>query len=420
MSKRLLMFCYFYPPQGGVPCTRSVGFSRHLPACGWEPHVVSARNPSRCFVDITGERPPPGVRTTYARNVFSHFGVVEAALRRLGIAGRVCVPDDCIGWIPGAVAAGRRLLRDEDYDAIYVSCSPYSAAIAAMRLAETSGLPFVLDLRDAWTINPQADTYLAGPIGDLDRRVERTVLSAADAIVTATRGICEGYRHLYPEQGHKCTFIPNGYDPAPAAPRPPSAAFTIVYTGFFYGFRTPEALLAALGSLVASGAIPRDDIRFIWAGRAAPWVLGLAGMHGIRDRVDYRGMIPKTDADALLNDADLLYLVIPPGVDPTCMTGKIYPYIASGRPILATVPEGAAADLIREYSPQSTVIVSDGAALRTEIEEALLARYRAWRNGDAPECAPDLAAFAERYSFAATTRDLSDVLNAVAAGGAGS
>lgn len=363
-----------------------------------------------------GGAAPAGVRTTYARNVFSHFGIVEAALRRLGITGRACVPDDCIGWIPGAIAAGRRLLREEDFDVIYVSCSPYSAAIAAMRLAETSGVPFVLDLRDAWTLNPHAGAYLAGPIGDLDRQIERAVMGAADAIVTATRGICEGYRHIYPEYGHKCTVIPNGYDPVPAVPRPPNAVFTIVYTGFFYGARTPEMLLAALGSLVNSGAIPRGDIRFIWAGRAAPWVLDLARGYGILDLVDYRGMIPKTDADALLHEADLLYLVLPHGVDPTCMTGKLYPYIASGRPILATVPEGGAADLIREYSPQSTVIVSDGAALRTDVEETLLDRYRAWRNGDAPDRAPALAAFAERYSFAATTRDLSNVLNAVATG----
>ena len=52
-------------------------------------------------------------------------------------------------------------------------------------------------------------------------------------------------------------------------------------------------------------------------------------------------------------------------MDNTTLTGKIFPYLASGRPLLAEIPPGAAGEMIRKYSDNSFITShgdSDGLA----------------------------------------------------------
>lgn len=403
--KRVLMLCYYYPPQGGVGCVRSVGFSRHLAAHGWEPTVLSVANPFAPMMPVTGEEPPAGVRVRYARNWCNYPVLAEAALRRLGVPEQVLVPDPWVGWIPGAILAGRGILDDRPFDAVYVSCPPFSAAVAAKYLARRSDLPLVVDLRDAWTQNPYAGRYLAGCLEARDRRLEREVLGAAAAVVCATAGIRDDYRRALPEIADRFAHVPNGFEPVPAA-APCGDRLTIAYTGSFYGNRSPAPLFAALARL--------EDLRlrFAWAGRDAPWVRDLARDAGVADRVDYLGMLPKAGADALLGTADLLYLAIGEtnGAN-TTMTGKIYPYIGSGVPILAHVPEGPAAEMIRRYSPESAVITSTGDERVAETVAAIRAAYARRARGDPVRERPETAAFRALYSHAATARQLATILD---------
>jgi hypothetical protein len=265
------MLCYYYPPQGGVGCVRSVAFSGHLAAHGWEPTVLSVSNPFTPMMPVTGERPPAGVRVRYARNWCNYPVLVESALRRLGVTDQVLVPDPWIGWIPGAILAGRGLLDDEPYDAVYVSCAPFSAAIAAKYLAARSDLPLVVDLRDEWTLNPNGGTYLFRGLGEIDRGLEREVLGAATAVVCAWDGIADRYRRIYPDLARKFVSVPTGFAPdTVAGERVRTERFTIAYTGFFYGTQTPALLFEALELLVREGRVDRSRVRFLWAGRAAP------------------------------------------------------------------------------------------------------------------------------------------------------
>jgi glycosyltransferase involved in cell wall biosynthesis len=52
------------------------------------------------------------------------------------------------------------------------------------------------------------------------------------------------------------------------------------------------------------------------------------------------------------------------------LSGKVFEYLAAGRPILAAVPpEGAAASLIRETGAGTVVAPDDVAGLRAALEE---------------------------------------------------
>jgi glycosyltransferase involved in cell wall biosynthesis len=52
------------------------------------------------------------------------------------------------------------------------------------------------------------------------------------------------------------------------------------------------------------------------------------------------------------------------------LSGKVFEYLAAGRPILAVVPpDGAAADLVRETGAGIVVAPDDGAGIRAALED---------------------------------------------------
>jgi hypothetical protein len=57
--------------------------------------------------------------------------------------------------------------------------------------------------------------------------------------------------------------------------------------------------------------------------------------------------------------------------------GKTYEYLGARRPILALVPEGAVAEMIRETA-SGTVVPPDEPAV---IEQAIISLFRAWQLG---------------------------------------
>jgi glycosyltransferase involved in cell wall biosynthesis len=56
---------------------------------------------------------------------------------------------------------------------------------------------------------------------------------------------------------------------------------------------------------------------------------------------------------------------------------KLFEYLRAGRPVLALVPEGATAEILRDTGGGWSVDPADGNGLR----DALVAAYRAWVGG---------------------------------------
>lgn len=415
--KNALLVAYEYPPIGGIGIIRSLKFSKYLPAFGWHPHVLSVRNPDRFYSTLTHEPVPDGVTVHRSWNVANNLSVIEGALRRIGIQSRLIVPDAYIGWIPDTVRVGRRIVRDHEIGLIYVSVSPFSACLIGTKLKEQTGLPLVIDFRDAWTLAPNPITYMHPALRRRNERLEEEAFRAADRIVTATEGIAEQYAERYPFSAEKLVPILNGFDcddiPRGAEPFP---KFTIAYTGFFYGAQSPHTFVKALGRIVREGLVPQDELEFLWAGRDALWVRELLRREGAWPVVRYVGLVPKAEADALLARSHLLFFLLGENerVSQTrILTGKIFPYLASGRPILAIAPPGDARDLIEAYAGEA-VIVENGDV--DGVVDAILGAFARWKAGTLPaEAGPRTQEFRRRYNYRVRTGELAAVFDEVAA-----
>jgi glycosyltransferase involved in cell wall biosynthesis len=130
-------------------------------------------------------------------------------------------------------------------------------------------------------------------------------------------------------------------------------------------------------------AIAESDLDVVarFVGRLRPadrdWAEGL----GLGDRLELLPYVPRRRALELQRDSDALLLLVADagGRGTGAPSGKIFDYLAAGRPILAAVPpEGAAAALIRETDAGLVVSPDDVGGLR----DALADLHGRWRSGE--------------------------------------
>ena len=157
----------------------------------------------------------------------------------------------------------------------------------------------------------------------------------------------------------------------------PSERFRITHTGSFFGKRDPRPFLQALHD---SGldVVARFLGDFRQADRAWAEALGLG------DRLELLPYAPRAASLALQRDSEALLLLIPEagGRGRGVLSGKVFEYIAVGRPILAVVPpDGAAAGLIRETGAGVVAPPDDAGAIRAALEEL----HARWRDGQLPD-----------------------------------
>lgn len=402
-NRRVLMLCYYYPPIISSGVARSRAFAKLLSAAGWTPVVLTVSTCRDPWVKI-GTETGDEVRVERSRewNLAWLVDTGHAILMRLaGLIGirlasnhlrdLLCIPDTQIAWF--STWAGVRLARE--VEVIYVSCSPFSSALSGVLIKRLSGKPLVLDFRDAWTLNQhtKAGRLHRAVIG----RMERAVVRHADRLVLNTEAAARLYRAKYPAHAARFRVIPNGYDELTPVARVQESddVFRIMHIGSFYGARSPALLLEALSEL------PECNIEFVQVGGP------IEAVEQYRNRVKIRttGAVPRAEALGLMATASLLYLKQgwEPGVkDYIAVAAKTYEYLATGIPILADVPPGENAEIVRRYAGRSWVVTSHD---KEELKAAVRAAY-------ASRAEPRIGvtrAFEETYSRQDLTRRLAAV-----------
>lgn len=436
--KKVLMVAYFFPPLGGVGVQRTLKFAKYLPAFDWEPIILTVSNSSyqkrdeKLINEITGPitivrsrsfeldqlfallrkivtRPSASLPTggTAADNRESRLPV------RLGISGRLKAwvwPDPWIGWMPSAVAAGSKAIVKYRPQAIYSTSLPYTGHLVAAKLKRRHKLPWIADLRDPWTLNPD---FAERPAWRqrLESRLEKRVFRQADKIVLNTEPATEAYRRRYPEQAHKMLTITNGFDSSDFTLMPQESQnkkFTIIFSGSMYGTITPRPLLEAFAEFIALGGTFKKDVKLIFAGHVHEDVKGDVERCKLADMVDYQPFVSHTENIARLRTADALLLLNHAASGSELhVPAKTYEYLAIGKPILAVIQSGSASKIIEDTGGGIVVSPDDNSG----IKSALSRMHAAWKAGrPMPGARKELIGNYDRYNLTGT---LASVLNEV-------
>ena len=219
---------------------------------------------------------------------------------------------------------------------------------------------------------------------------------------------------MHPSAAHKTTVIENGadFDDFEGLSHERNQRFTIVHAGSFFGHRTPATTLLAVQRLLERRPELRGRLLVRFIGEMRAEHREYARRMGIDDAWREEGFLPYAESIAAQRAADALLLLIPHagGRGDSVLSGKVFEYVASRRPILAAVPpNGAAANLIRGIGAGRVVDGDDAEAISRELE-ALVDEWLAGGSADV-ELTDEVR---DRLSRRSRARELARVLDGVA------
>ncbi|MGD8396132.1 MAG: glycosyltransferase [Candidatus Eiseniibacteriota bacterium] len=410
----LLYVAYFFPPLGGGGVQRTVKFLKYLRPLGWRSEVVTVRARDYWVSDTTlaadvpadtriwrtaaptglsllgwfgGRRRPGRVPATDSAATGGRTSPRSTLLFRAlrGLTGWFLIPDAYIGWLPFAWRAVRRRLRAGGIDALLTTSSPDTAHLVGLLLGRRRGVPWVADFRDPWVRRLTLRTPTA-----LHRRLhvwlEGRVLAAADRVLVTNAATRDDFVARHPKvPASRFAVIPNGVDPAdlpadwetaPAANEPSLAAtlgagprpaapggapvLELLHAGLLSDRRTLAPVLAALVRVLEDEPARRERLELVQLGPRERINDRLVAEHGLESVVRFAPPVEHATVLRAMRAAGALLLLECGGERGALITpGKLFEYLASRRPILAVVPEGPAADLVRELGAGEVVDPDD-------------------------------------------------------------
>ena len=377
--KKVLLISYNFPPVGGAGVQRPVKFVKYLREFGWEPVVLSVSNPSVPVLDLSLLNDiPNGVKVYRARTLEPSYAVKSSLSRNqsgllatwTSVLKKTCslllLPDLQILWWPGLFFYLLKILPREKPRIVFVSAPPFSSFLPAVIAASLFGVPVVLDYRDEWSFTRHnwensAKSCLAT---ELDALLERFALEKCRAFVAANHSYVDSiYRSYGDSLRNKGYAITNGYDDDDLvglkAARRYGEKIRIVYAGTIWNATSLATFMAAVEMLFDEdrsgraaermsidiyGRIVEEERRYVEESKYPHAIV----IHGYLEH--------KYIFHELLNsDVLLLTLNDLPGAD-RIITGKVFEYMATGKHILAIMPEGETSNLLTQNYPNLSMI----------------------------------------------------------------
>ncbi|MBA4208076.1 MAG: hypothetical protein C0454_00925 [Parvibaculum sp.] len=202
------------------------------------------------------------------------------------------------------------------------------------------GLRWVADYRDLWS-QGYAEEATETKHAIARKQELESVGERADLLTAVSNDMVHQLSVL---TGKPVIRMPNGFDldetvvrqRLAAIPKASSKPFRIVHTGMLYeGHRDPKPLLEALVKLKETGRIVEGDITVDFYGARVDVARQLARDPLFTPFIRLMGHVSRDDALAAQCQADLLLLLESSAPEARgTLTGKLFEYIAAGRPIL--------------------------------------------------------------------------------------
>ena len=349
--KRLLLISYSYPPRRDIGAVRPGGLAKYLPQFGWEPIILTPKLPA-------GRRPAAEVIETGYQDVLgswkARFGMdptqglheqlklpqsstPASDLRHsravYWLKSWLTYPDRTKGWLPFARKAIQELAQQGNVDVILSTAPPITSHLLGLEAKRILRRPWVADCRDMWVPARSGSRLLRRLVGSLERKT----LRKADALVTVSLPWAEHFRQRYPSK--PVTAITNGFDPEefPGTGGDLTKTFSITYTGNLYlGWRNPNLLFETLAELLQEGTLPKDQVRLRFFCPQDPWLTAAIQRYGLQEVAEVNGWVPREASLQHQRESQILLLLslnVP--IYSGGIPGKLFEYLAAGRPILA-------------------------------------------------------------------------------------
>jgi len=421
---KILIITYYWPPSGGAGVQRWLKFTKYLPSSGWLPVVLTVKPEFAAYpfkdISLYGEIPlDVEIHRTKAINYFSLYNKDQSKIPYAGFAsgsdksrrnmisrfirGNFFIPDPRKGWNRYAFRKACELIKIENISHILTTSPPHSTQLIGLKLKRKfPHIKWVADLRDPWTDIYYYDMFKPSLLAKMaDRKMERNVLTKADTIVTVGQTLATILGSKGEKISQKIHVLPNGYDEEdfegilPIIPE----QFTITYVGTLSPAYPVNGLIEAVKDIMVNNR----PVSLKFVGTVPEPIQELFPADEEGNRPDFIQYCEHPEAIRYMMESTMLLLIIPDHPsNKSILTGKIFEYLATGKPVLLLGPsDGDAAQLMVKCGYQGIFDYNDVQGIRSFISKVAEGR-QVTPSGHHLE-----------YSRRALTSKLGDLLNSL-------
>jgi hypothetical protein len=365
LNKKLLVISPYFPPANAADMQRVRMSLPYFRQFGWDAEIVTV-DPKYSEIskdELLVRTIPVGIKIhlvkAFDKKLTSKFGLGSIALRSLWFYRKKI----------------NQLLKTGHFDLIYFSTTQFPVCILGAYWKKRFKIPYVIDMQDPWF----SDYYEDKPSEQrpakywfsfwLNKYLEPKAMRHVDGLISVSEKYMTDLKERYPVikdiPAETITF--GAFEPDHAIAEKNKSLFdpilnpatrNIVYIG--RGGADMHAAVSILfkafkaGLEKTPGLFNKIRLYFIGTsyaptGYGVPTISPLAKQFGIEDNViEITDRISYYHTLLTLQQADALF--IPGSDDPKYTASKIYPYILTGKPLLAIFnPQSSAIDTLREY-----------------------------------------------------------------------
>ena len=405
MNKKILFISYVFPPTGGAGIQRTVKLVKYFHRLGWEPYVLTAKNPSVPVFDYEMLKDIPDdikiyksfsleIPYTLKKRLWS--GTVKSSenekepnpeqISKKSLKNKILgfikffvhlimMPDPQVGWNYFTQKRAKKIIKKHGIDYVFISAPPFSSLLLVPGLAKL-GVKVIADFRDEWTEFylksydfHQRDDYTTQKI----IQMEKAVVESSTLVTMATGSFVKNYSEKYKKQQHKIKLLTNGFDAEDFADikqeKKSGQTFNITYTGTIFNVTTARFLLRALSNLFDKDKKFKDKTKLTFVGRVTDEEKSYFDKFEFQEQLALPGYVSHDQSISYLFNSDLLVVIVDDldGSD-RIIAAKIFEYIYTGIPILALVPEDG--EIARIVNSSRTGVVISNRNIE-KIEETL-------------------------------------------------
>jgi glycosyltransferase involved in cell wall biosynthesis len=350
------MFAFQFPPGRGSGVYRIRAWANHFAKRGWDVRIITV-DPSY-FTEVTGDAdwellatvdsrvkrrtfhfPREWLQHELPKMSWLHANFGPAYLRIGRAIPHAIFPEGIFGTVyPLMTASALRGCVGWRPDAVLATGNPYAQLAAARATARLLRVPYVVDFHDSWTLD-QFNEKDAFPPDHPAWEWERRIITDANLTVTVNQPLADWYERQYPLAADRVRIVENGYaedvvgDPGPMPPRS-GRPLRFGYVGTIRGDLPIQEFLA--GWRLARRSPEMRGATCDFYGYLGFFAWNQAGirprLEASEDGVRYAGPVPQTRLTETYAGLDVLCMLTPSSRFVTA--GKVFDYMASGRPVV--------------------------------------------------------------------------------------
>ena len=414
-SKKVLIVTYYWPPAGGPGVQRWLKFAKYLPEFGWEPIIYTPENPSYPLVDETLIKEVPQDLKIVKTNIWEPYQIAEKFSKSnkkfkggqfdvgknqsfvsklsIFIRGNFFIPDARKFWVKPSIKFLKEYLTENHIDTIVTTGPPHSLHLIGLELKkELPNLKWIADFRDPWTeISYYKHLKLTSSSDKKHRQLEKSVFENADLTLATSYTDAENFR----KNGANAFCVTNGFDvseslsvgeleslnetPKPSNYKTLKPKFTLSYVGVLEQLRNPENLWKSLKDLCETNPDFANDFELKFVGRIDDKILNDIENSVLKNNIKNLGYLSHDESVKEMEKSDLLLITnFPNESSKGIIPGKLFEYLATGKPILSFGPKDADVEKILNKTKAGKHF---DYSENEEISDFILSLYKDWKSG---------------------------------------